>query len=311
MCGWSRIQTFAANKIPFPSAKSKRKFFCKNIEKMRHWSILQYMYSKPPTSPVSPFCGPIRALFLFLALAWPLSLPAQAPQGTGQATLTTLEEVMERYKEANGGKENLEFVNSLRVFGTMEEDGIIYDIVMVKKRPNRKRIALRHLQNSLVMGFDGQRSWRAFEHHGMLVGFELLEGIEAMRFEQDVEFDGPLLSGSRDGQEVRLARTERIGRVEFYVAEIVRPDERTEVFIDARNFREHKTVLFRNDEEGNPVRIESRLSNYQQVGGIWVAMLVERFVDGNLTTRIRLDRAEVNPGIFDSFFEMPSAPEGS
>lgn len=262
-------------------------------------------------SPVAPLSRPSRALLAFLALAVPQFLSAQAPQGTGQATLTTLEEVMERYKEANGGQENLEYVNSLRVFGTMEEDGIVYDIVMVKKRPNLKRIALRHLQNSLVMGFDGQRSWRAFEHHGMLVGLELLEGIEAMRFEQDVDFDGPLLSGDTEGQQVRLARTERIGRVEYYVAEIIRPDERTEVFIDSRNFREHKTVLFRNDDEGNPVRIESRLGNYEQVGGIWVAMLVERFVDGNLTTRIRLDRAEVNPGIFDSFFEMPAAPEGS
>lgn len=244
-----------------------------------------------------------------LVCAW-LCLAGVGVTLHGQATLTDLNAVRHGYIEANGGAENLAAIQSLRVFGALEEEGTTYDVALVKKRPHFKRIILRHVQNDLTISHNGEVTWRLFERHGVPVMFEVMEGDEAARFESDRDFDSPLVSGPLDGTQIRLAPPERIGREQFYVVEVIQSDARMEILLEPRTFREHLTRTI-SEEDGRRVVSESRFFEYEEVDGVWVAMRVERYRNGEHVSTMRLKGAEMNPGVFESFFDPPRiSPEG-
>lgn len=227
-----------------------------------------------------------------------------APLLCGQATLTDLQEVRQGYIDANGGADNLAEIQSLRVFGTLEEGGETYEVALVKKRPYYKRIILRHVQNDLTISHNGEQTWRLFERHGAPVMFEVMEGEDAFRFESDRDFDSPLVAGPREGQQMRLAPPERIGRSQYYVVEITEDDDRMEILIEPRTFKEYLTRSY-SFVDGERVVMESRFYDYQKVNDVWVAMRVERYRNGEHVSEMRLKRAEMNPGVFNSFFDPP------
>lgn len=235
------------------------------------------------------------AAFLFALLA---------PLLSGQATLTDLQEVRQGYIDANGGAENLAEIQSLRVFGTLEEGGETYEVALVKKRPHYKRIILRHMQNDLTISHNGEQTWRLFERHGAPVMFEVMEGEEALRFESDRDFDSPLVAGPPEGQQMRLAPPQRIGRSQYYVVEIAGDNQRMEILIDPRTFKEFLTRTY-SFVDGERIVTESRFFDYVKVNDVWVAMRVERYRNGEKVSLMRLKRAEMNPGVFNSFFDPP------
>ena len=246
---------------------------------------------------------PLRTCVLFLAVG----CLAPGNVAHAQATLTDIEAVKAGYVKANGGTESLEAVQSLRVFGTMEEikKESRFEIALVKKRPHFKRIIWRQATKDLTMAYNGRQSWRMVEVLGRPVAFSYLEGDEAAEFESDGAFDSPLVAPDPE-VEVRLAAPERIGRVEYYVGEGRRGgrEDWTQIRLDPKTFWEHLSRTY-TTAEGESVVIEAHFFDYEKVGGLWVAQRVERFRNGEPVSILRLEGSEINPGVFDSFFDPP------
>jgi len=219
--------------------------------------------------------------------------------------LTDVDAVLAEILAANGGDEVIDSARSLRIHGSINSDDNSYDFMLLKKRPNRMKIAMMYKGRSIETGFDGNILWRRTTIGDRELVEKIGEGPGALEG-MDVDFDGPLIGENSANTEITLEGTERIGRVEYYVLKVEIPDVRTSYhYIDSRSFREYKTVYVAEGEDGELLESNSVYSDYLRVGGIWLAQTIERTTSSGVTEVIRIKDAEVNPGIFNRFFEMP------
>ena len=68
----------------------------------------------------------------------------------------TLEDVLKKIEEANGGSEAIEAVTSARFLGEVKASGSSYDFVLLKKRPGKMRIHLLFINKSVENGINGK-----------------------------------------------------------------------------------------------------------------------------------------------------------
>lgn len=223
------------------------------------------------------------------------------------------ESVLKAIMEANGGKDSIENVRSLRVLGRMEGLERKVSFSLLKKRPNLKKIIIMYKGRTLERSFDGETGWnRVVSEAGERV--EIVgQGIE-MEVAFEADFDGPLLGENLNLEEIRFVGTERLGRLEVYVLEVQRArEQKSRHYVDTRTMREVKTEFISLEAEEPVVVSESRFSNYTKVGGVWFAKTIERYsATGEFIERIEIDRIDLNPGIFDWSFAVPAgAGEGA
>lgn len=241
-----------------------------------------------------PFMRLPQLQFLVSFLTLPVMLSASP----------SLEEILGGILEANGGADAIQQANTLRVVGQIETDDIIYDFILLKKRPNLMRITLRHLGRVVESGYDGQTAWRQ-TRVGQESQVEILDPTESMGFLEDLDFDGPLIGDVGKGKARRAGEPGRIDRVLYYKVIVSSRDTETTHYIDSRTFREHKTISRRTDEDGEVRETVSAYSEYHRVGPIWLAYRIDRTHSDGREEIIRVTDAQLNPGIFDSAFAVP------
>lgn len=208
--------------------------------------------------------------------------------------------------EANGGREQIDSARTLRVVGKIESGEVTYDFILLKKRPNLVRVTLRHMGRVIDSGHDGKQAWRQ-TRHGNYSEVEILSPDEASAMLSELTFDGPLIGEAPDISRRYLAGEERIDRVNYYRVVVESANTRSTHYIDSRTFRELKTVSERTLEDGSERITTSYYSEYNRLGSIWLAHRIERIQSDGSTEIIRVEDAQLNPGIFDSAFAVPSA----
>ncbi len=238
----------------------------------------------------------VRLPFLALLLAGAGSLPAVNP------TDWTLEEVLFKIEQANGGSDAIRAIADLRVLGTIETDGLTFDFVLLRKRPDRVRLHLFHRGRSIETGHDGTRAWRR-KWDGGSDEVRVLSKEEFSEAGLDLDFDGPLIGPPAPGVQRRLLGTERVERVDYFVIEVENQGITTRHYIDPRNFREWRTVRRENGGE----EIVTTYSQYRRVGPLWLAERAERTVAGRPPEVMQITRAEINTGLLDLAFAMPQS----
>ena len=72
----------------------------------------------------------------------------------------TLEEVLDKVEEANGGEESIKNVTNVRILGEIESPQATYSFLLLKKRPNKFRLSLMYKGRSVETGYDGYTGWR-------------------------------------------------------------------------------------------------------------------------------------------------------
>lgn len=230
-----------------------------------------------------------------------LSIQAQ------EAPLKTTAEVLEAFIAANGGQENIDSIISIRAIGKVErEDGSPVEIVVVRKRPDLKRISTVIDGVTVHRGFDGEKSWMMVERDGVQLKVEELVGDDKVRFESD-PYHLDLLFFPAEGNLVHeLKGVEYVGRVPCYVMESRLGEKRRVAYVDSRSFRVPKVVEFSTKPDGSELRSEQVLSDYTKVHKIWIARRVVRTDSDGETMTIVFEKLEINHGIFDYVFAMPT-----
>ena len=216
----------------------------------------------------------------------------------------TLEDVLQKIEEANGGLESIESVTNARFLGEVEGDDSSYDFVLLKKRPNKMRIHVKLYQRSIENIFDGNKGWRRFTQKG----FDKVVPIEGKELDQmsmEADFDGPMIGSVPEGMERRLSGVERIDRVDYFVIELESDYELSRHYIDSRTFREHKSIKLSKPEEGEPQETVSYFHDNERHGQIWVSHRVERHLPDGKREIVLIKDVEINPGILDRTFNQP------
>lgn len=217
----------------------------------------------------------------------------------------TLDEVLAKIAEANGGVESIERVTNARFIGSVEGGEIAYDFLLLKRRPNKMRSRMMMDNKVIETGFDGSTAWRRFEQ-GDYDKVDQLEDPELIRnIELEADFDGPLIGETAEGLTLELKGVERLDRVDYFVVEVKSQNSSALHYVDSRTFRELKLVKTMSREGGDPLVITSYFHEIEKHNGIWVSHRVEKeSSDGNKET-IHITTVEMNPGILDFSFKMP------
>lgn len=253
---------------------------------------------------IAPIVMKFRIRRELAALLTAFLLFATASGQSAELEKWTIDQVLAKVTEANGGQDTIDNVTNVRINGSIEGGTNSYDFVLLKKRPDKIRMRFMFRGMAVESGYDGKTGWRR-QSKGERSQVTELEGMDLAALQQESDFDGPLVGEIQNKVSLELDRIERIGRVDYFVVKEESTLRTAEHYIDSRTFRTMKLVSSRKVASGESRTSESNYRDYKKYGGIWVAHLVIRTLpDGNEET-IRIDQVEVNPGILDLVFRKP------
>lgn len=191
------------------------------------------------------------------------------------ASPPSLETVLSRHFDAQGGLARLKSINSVVAVSTDTFDGKTSTYATQKLRPNLWRTEVTEGTAVTVKGFDGQNGWVMKDG-----AVELAAAEKSAMMKAKSSIDDPLLDAAARGWKVELAGTETLDGAQAYVIAMKNDAGETQRrYIDARTFLEVKRVSnFTYD--GKSVEKTARFSNFKTFNGLTVPTTTEYMRDG-------------------------------
>ena len=217
-------------------------------------------------------------IFLVIALGCGLGGCERAPQ--------TVDEVIERNRQAMAGRATIEAVNSIEVDLHIVDPGFEVDGNYRAARPGRMRIdVMAGGKHVYTEASDGHRAWQ-WKGEGTAIQEESPEATAALR--HGVELPGKLFGLhelQRRGHRVDLTGRERIDGIDYCALRITLNDGyTTTLYVDPKSWLVTRRRDFRPlhvDVDPTPTTIESRFSDFRKVNGVLFAFASS---DTDLTT---------------------------
>lgn len=243
----------------------------------------------------------IRRILVSLAL-----LACLAPAARAE----TLEEILAKHWEAQGGLAKIKAVSSYRLTGKMAMGpGMEAPFLMEKKRPQSMRIEFTLQGMTGVQAYDGKQGWMTMPFMGKKDP-ERIPSEMADQFAQQAEFDEPLLDWKEHGHQVELVGKEDMEGTAVWKLKVTRKNGDVDYnYLDAETFLTLKAEGKRT-VRGTEMDGESTLGDYKSVDGIMIAHSIESGIKGEpQRRRLTIEKVEVNPALDDSRFAMPAVAD--
>jgi outer membrane lipoprotein-sorting protein len=233
---------------------------------------------------------------LFVCAALACGAPASWAQ--------TAEEVIAKNLEAKGGIERLRDTTTVRVTGTITQQGLKGTMLNISKRPNLFRREMDLGGQKMIQGFDGTTLW--MQRSG-LPPQEMPPGPQTEMLKQDVSFDPPFLDWQQKGHTIHYKERFHEKGKDYDVLTFTPKDRPpVEYYIDAKTGLEARTLMTMDDPGGGgKARLETRFTDYREVDGRMIPFVTTNLVNGTVVAQVRLDKIEFNVPLDDSVFRMP------
>ena len=132
-----------------------------------------------------------------------------------------------------------------------------------------------------------------------------LTGPQADMMKADADFDSALIDYKSKGHTIELVGKEKLDATDVYHLKVTKKSGQIQdYFLDADSGIELKTSTSI-DTGGTQQKIDTELSNYQQVEGIMVPHTIKQSLNGTPVLTMTIEKAEFNPTIDDTIFKMP------
>lgn len=237
-----------------------------------------------------------------LALAGPLS--AQ------EAKQMTVDQIVAKHIEARGGADAIHALNSLKLTGKMlvNQGQMEFGYSEVRQRPNAVRVEYSLQGMTAVNAFDGQEGWKISPFQGRKDP-EKLSADDAKALVEDAEVDGPLIDWKEKGSTVEYLGIEEVDGTPAHKLKVTRKNgDVSYVFLDPEHFLEIR-ILTQRTERGAKVEVETDLSDYEKVNGVFVPFAVEAGRKGDPDKqKIIFDKVDGNVPLDDATFRFPTPP---
>jgi zinc protease len=255
-----------------------------------------------------------QATIIILGILFSISAMAQSPVSSSKVTsssaassaaLPTVDEVLDRYVKALGGKAAIEKINSRVSKGTFEIPSLAGAKGMIEiyeKAPN-KEVAILNIPGigTQAEGFDGHVAWELEPDSGVAhekSGLELATAKREAEFYADIKLKELYSS-------LTLKGVEKVGAREAYVIEAVPAVGNPDRFY----FDTQTSLLIRKDseEEGTAGKrsVQEFYDDYRMVDGIKLPFSL-RQVSPGLEFVIKITEAKQNVAVDDAKFKKPA-----
>lgn len=250
------------------------------------------------------------AMMLALVIATTLAVAAQEkkadapkPAPKSDAALPSVDEVLDKYVKAIGGKEAVEKVTSRVEKGTFELPafGMSGPIEMYSKAPNKTAMTIELTGfGKIETVYDGAKAWSADPQTGL----RELSGAELAATKREADFHGSLKMKSHFSK-MEVKGKQKVGDAEAYVV-VATPAEGKpqKLYFDVNS-----GLLVRTDVEvespQGAMAFEIFLEDYKPVDGVKIPHTVRRNSDA-ISFVIKLTEVKQNVTVDDAKFNKPS-----
>lgn len=232
---------------------------------------------------------------------WQKSNPAGAK---ADAPLPTVDQVLDKYAQAIGGREALAKLTTRMMKGSrVGADGVLVPEEVYQKAPDKVLIVTVYPNITFRVGFNGLLGWARDSAGGSEIGKEMLAelGREA-KFYKDINLR-ELYS------QMTIVGKATVGDRKAYVIEATPPTGGPEkLFFDIqtglliRRYMESKTVL-------GPSPFQTDYEDYQEVDGVKLPFTIRWSIPGRVWGR-KITEVKHNLPIEDAKFNPPAARSG-
>ena len=223
--------------------------------------------------------------------------PASSPKPTEQALI---DQILQRYEDAVGGREAIDAVTSSRVKGTFQLGGMTGRVQAWRKDPN-KYVSMMEFPRvgTLKKGFDGETHWVQTPAGT----FTEKNQEEIAKLERDAAAYG---AAKFKGlfESMKLEPKARLSGRDMHVIEgkpAKGPAEK--LFFDVENGLLVRWDMARRDDN-RTIFVKVHLDDYRDVGGVKAAFKL-RFAFEQFSFIVQVDEAEHNIPIDDAIFRKP------
>jgi hypothetical protein len=213
----------------------------------------------------------------------------------------SLETVLSKHFDAQGGLARLKAVSSVSSVSTDTFEGKTSTYASQRMRPNLWRTEVTEGTAVTVKGFDGQNGW--VQKDGAV---EMMAAEKSAMMKAKSHFDDPLLDAAARGWTVELAGTETVDGAPAHVLVMKNDSGDTQRrYIDAKSYLEVKRVsTFTYD--GKAMEKTARFSGFKTFNGITVATKTEYSRDGKSGSYV-LTKLEFDAPLKATAFAPPRA----
>ena len=248
----------------------------------------------------------LNNLFLFTLISLlTVSLNAQS-----------VDEIIENYFENTGGAENWENVQGMKMNASINQMGMEIPIEMVQLKDKMyTKISVQGMDIKQGV-FDGETLWST-NFMSMKAEKNDQEDVDNVRNEL-AEFPDPFLNYKEKGFKAELMGTESVEGSDVFKIKLTKKPmviDGNEVpnvsiyYFDSENFvpiMVHEEVM---DGPGKGMIMESKMSDYQEVEGLYMPFSMTQGVKDQPGQPITITSIEINPTVDESEFEFPETTE--
>lgn len=236
----------------------------------------------------------------------------EAEEGEDTGGLPGVVALYERFIEANGGRSNIENMQTFVADGRLirKEDGETTErgFRLYRKRPDKMRMQVRRSESDIMVEtiYDGENGWRVIRRDGRVLKEEKLEGVELAEAATDSQMDGPFfrLGKTAPGKMEVVAREEFGGETVFRVEVDPAAESKYETIWVSGENKQPVRLRLRPDAAGGGKGKIIKYSEFTVVEGVWIPTLMESYQDGRRISTIDLNEVRRNVGLFDTYFQV-------
>lgn len=244
----------------------------------------------------------MRRTFWIVLIGTLTSAPAVPELRAQVAAPPTVESLVAKAIEADGGLERIKAVRTFRQTGSLATPDLAgpVPIVIYAKRPNLNRQDVLLPGGSLIVGFDGTAAWKVDPSAGTTAAVALA-GDQADAIEQQSDFDSPLVDYTAKGSTVQYVGDEMFGGKSVNHLKVTDKKGRIQhCYLDAATSLEVRIV-----SRVGLAEMEQQLSDYRVVAGIKFPFLLRSLSGGRVVATITIAKIELDVPLEDAFFKIP------
>jgi len=224
----------------------------------------------------------------------------------------TVDEILTKHYQAEGGLEKLRAINTTRITGTLGVGpGMEAPFTMERKRPGKSRMEFSLQGMTGIRAFDGAKTWSVMPFMGKKDP-EYGTDEENKNALDDADFDGTLVDWKAKGHTVELVGKESVEGADAYKLKVTKKNGKIEYhYLDAETYLLVKTEGKAN-VRGTEMEVETTYSDYKDVDGFMQPFAIEQGAKGMpQKQKMTFTKIEMNVPIEDSRFAFPGAPDST
>lgn len=223
---------------------------------------------------------------------------------TALLSAQTLESVLAKSYEAQGGLDKLKSIQSTMLKGKMMMQGLELPVSIYQKRPTFMRSEILVQGLKIIQVYDGNHGWMINPMTGSTDPIDM-PAEELKTLKEQADMDGFLIDWKAKGHVLELIGKEDVEGADAYHIKVTTKDSTVRhIYIDADSYLQIQQKG-KYPSQGKEIEITNSMGSYKKVGDFVFPFSTEGKVEGKSFQQMLVDTIMVNVPVHDSLFARP------